>query len=455
MSLDPLRLFSDIDTSNGLVVAVSGGSDSLALLLLLHDFFLRQPLPPPLLAVTIDHGLRMESAQEAMCVAAFCQAHGINHRTLIWQGNKPQSGISAAAREARYALLAKAADEAGTKIILTGHTLDDQAETLAMRALRGEGAGLAGMAPATLYDGHVWIVRPLLSLRRNELRDWLSARKIDWIDDPSNEDPAYERVRIRKNLTEAEIEMLAQQALQAGCVRTALSQKAGRLVERFMTCPAPGLYQLERDLFVADANEPGLLAFRAALATIGGTPRLPDPDRSRTLFLRLVAGIAEHVTGGVTGRVTRRVTLSRIVVEMRPNAVFLWREARHLPDIESDGKAMIWDRRFHIQAPAGLRIAPLGKMWGSETQTDAPKRLAHTVLARAALAAQPGVFRQEEFIGPAVELAAHGVTVTPLAAPFSRFLPGFDLALADALGRLVNAPPLAGLPWKHHIRTDA
>lgn len=440
MSLDPNQLFSDIDASHGLVVAVSGGSDSLALLLLLHDFAAARLPQPPLLAVTVDHRLRRESTDEAARVAAFCRARGIAHRTLVWQGDKPQSGVSVAAREIRYELLAKAAADFGASTILTGHTLDDQAETLAMRAARGEGAGLAGMAPATLFEGRVWIVRPFLSLRRQALRDWLSCRDIAWIDDPSNDNLAYERVRVRQSLSEPEIETLAGRAQAFGAARTTLSERAAQLVDGFMTRPAPGLWRLERGLFDRDVDEADLLAFRALLATAGGTPRLPDLQRSRALFSRLAAGKF------------LRATLSRTLADARPAGIFLHREARGLPHGLLEGGTTIWDGRFRISAPPGFTIAPLGRIYADRAETDLPASL-----ERAALTAEPGLFRLENLIGPATGTVAaeNGVIATPLVAPFSRFLPGFDLALAAALGRLVGAPPLAASPWKHHIRANA
>lgn len=444
MSLDPYKLFHDIDASHGLVVAISGGSDSLALLLLAHDFLGRHSSSPSLLAVTVDHGLRAQSAAEARRVAAFCAARGIAHRTLVWQGDKPPSGISAAARDARYDLLAMAAADFGANVILTGHTLDDQAETYAMRAARGEGPGLSGMAAVTLFSGKVWIVRPLLSVRRQELRNWLRARNIGWIDDPSNQDPAYERVRVRQQLDEARIVTLARQAHVAGLARTTLSRNAAELIAHGVTRPAPGLCLLDRSLFSGDSEAAAVLALRALLATMGGTPRLPDPAYSLALFSRLAAGES------------LRATLSRTLVDARRGGIFLRRESRDLPRLVLDGRPAIWDGRWRVEGPAGLKVAAQGDAADVNAITDAPESL-----LRVAMAVEPGLFRHQDgpegFIGAANSpaAAARGVVTTPLVAPFSRFLPGFDLALAQALGQLVEAPPLAASPLNNHIRTEA
>lgn len=446
MSLNLHKLFHNIDASQGLVVAISGGSDSLALLLLVHAFLGRHPSPPPLLAVTVDHELRPEAADEALRVAAFCAARGIAHLTLVWSGNKPSHGVSAAARDARYDLLAKAAADFGTNVILTGHTLDDQAETYAMRAARGDGPGLSGMAAATLFAGKVWIVRPLLAVRRQELRNWLRARDLDldWIDDPSNQDPAYERVRVRRELNEAGIVALAKKAHAVGAARIALSNNAAELIERCAMRIAPGLYRLDRSLFSGDSEAAGVLALRALLATMGGTPRLPDPAHSLSLFLRLASG--ENL----------RATLSRTLVDARTSGIFLRRESRDLPRLVLDGQPAIWDGRWRIEGPAGLGVAALGDEIVENTATGTPESL-----LRAAMAVEPGLFQHEggadNFIGAANSPAAMArkLMATPLVAPFSRFLPGFDLALAQALGRLVEAPPLAGSPLNNHIRTEA
>lgn len=396
----------------------------------------------------MDHGLRPEAAAEAAGVAALCRAHGIAHRTLSWRGPKPRDGVIAAAREARYDLLAEAAGAVGADIVLTAHTFDDQAETVAMRAARGEGSGLAGMAAATLFDSRVWIVRPLLGLRRQALRDWLSARGVTWVDDPSNADPAFERVRVRRRLDEGAISALARQARQQGAARTALATKAAGLVSRFASCPVPGLYRLERDLFGADVDaEPALLVLRTVLATAGGTAHLPERARAQALFSQLAQGAA------------RRATLSRVVVDMRSSGLFLHREARDLPVVTLTGRQVLWDGRFRVEGPAGLSVGPSGKAAatdmaakGGPGRADVPASL-----ARAALAASPAIFRGGEAAGPATggDALAQGVTATAVIAPFARFLPGFDLALAAALGRLAGAPALPPPPWKHHIADGA
>jgi len=179
-------------------VAVSGGSDSLCLLLRAQDWAARAGAR--IVSLTVDHGLRAEAVAEAEAVAAHCRALGIAHRTLRLEGAAPRQ---AALRRARHGALAKALRSMGGTLLLTGHTEDDQAETFLMRVRQGSGwYGLAGMRALSLSpvwpEGQgVWIARPLLGARRTDLRAWLKTRGVSWAEDPSNDNPAFERVRMR------------------------------------------------------------------------------------------------------------------------------------------------------------------------------------------------------------------------------------------------------------------
>src|SRR5690606_8982674 len=268
-----LAPFSSFDFSGGVVAAVSGGSDSVALLLLLKSHLDRHYPDARLLAVTVDHALRPDSAAEAQGVARLCESRGIAHRTIVWRGPKPSAGIPAAAREARYHLLAQAGHEAGLSIIATGHTADDQAETIWMRQARDSGAdalGLAGMAPATLREGRVWIVRPLLEIRRATLRDLLRNADVGWVDDPTNSDRRFERPRLRAAGNDDRMAEALSTARRAARARLDLNSRAGKLVQALADMPVPGLVRLDRKFVNASDRDAALHALRLLLAVTGG-----------------------------------------------------------------------------------------------------------------------------------------------------------------------------------------
>lgn len=183
-------------------VAVSGGPDSLALLLLAAE---ARPLRVE--AATVDHALRSESRAEAEMVAEVCDRLGVPHRILTasWD-EKPETAVQERARIMRYRLLGDWARECGITALLTAHHLDDQAETFLMRLARGAGVrGLSGMRPVSRAPaGSIAIVRPLLGWRHSELEAVCSAAGLEAVRDPSNEDQQFERVRMRKALSEAD-----------------------------------------------------------------------------------------------------------------------------------------------------------------------------------------------------------------------------------------------------------
>jgi tRNA(Ile)-lysidine synthase len=191
-------LFADIAPLASAILAVSGGPDSTALMFLAARWRAARRKGPRLVAVTVDHGLRSESVREATMVKRLAAGLDIEHRTVRWMGRKPDTGLQEAAREARYRLLVAAARRERARHILTGHTLDDQAETVLFRLARGSGlSGLAGIARTSVLD-HMTLVRPLLDIPKVRLLATLNAAKIPFIEDPSNQDPRFTRTRLRQ-----------------------------------------------------------------------------------------------------------------------------------------------------------------------------------------------------------------------------------------------------------------
>ena len=203
-------LFAGLERAPALVLAVSGGPDSTALLTLAARWRGSLDRGPGLTAVTIDHGLRRESGREAHAVKQLASRLGVHHRTLRWTGAKPETGLQEAARAARYRLLAAAARRARASHILTAHTLDDQAETVLIRMARGSGVtGLCAMARETPLDGLI-LVRPLLDIPKSRLIATLKANGLEFADDPSNRDPRFLRARLRRLMPQ-----LAEEGLDA------------------------------------------------------------------------------------------------------------------------------------------------------------------------------------------------------------------------------------------------
>lgn len=181
-------------------VGVSGGADSLALVLQAAEELV--VFGRKIVALTVDHGLRPTSRLEAEYVAGLMQKYGIEHHILTWTGKKPTTGIEEAARQARYALIAEWCSQNNVRVLLTAHHAKDQAETFLMRLQRGSGLeGLCGIREYSVRDGLV-ILRPLLAVNPENLRDYLRQRAIVWVEDESNRDTTFLRGKIRQYLPE-------------------------------------------------------------------------------------------------------------------------------------------------------------------------------------------------------------------------------------------------------------
>ena len=418
-----------------MIAAVSGGSDSTALLLLLKRHIDQFSPGTRLVAVTVDHALRRESAEEAAAVARLSAAIGVPHRILTWTGDKPSTGLAAAAREARHDLLAEAALAEKTDIVFTGHTADDQAETVLMRRARdvrdGE-RGLAGIAPATLFDGKVWFARPLLTTRREALRGFLRRTQIGWIDDPTNLNQRYERPRVRKKLGEAGGETAIADALriasEAAGKRYALGVEAAELIQLHADRPAAGLLRLHPDFFRKHDAEAAVYALRILLAVTGGTPHLPEQTRTVALHARLAA--SEHL----------RSVLSRALVDKRKSGVFLLREARGLPEAQPLRSGSVWDGRYLIaDASPGFSAGPPATPLQRDSATKATD-------------VPDSIMRLAAAVQPALPAALEAI---PILAPWARYLPSFDLTPARAVAELIDGPQIPSRPFQEHIESKA
>jgi tRNA(Ile)-lysidine synthase len=230
-------LLAPLERAGCVLLAVSGGADSLALLVLAARWA-AQAGRPVLAVATVDHGLRAASAEEAAHVAEVAGRFGLPHAILSWTGQKPARGIEAAAREARYRLLEAHARGLGATHLVTAHTRDDQAETVLLRLAAGSGpAGLAAMRPLS-RRGKLVHARPLLDVPKARLLATLQAADIAWCEDATNRDPAFARARLRagraalarEGLSDARLARLAARAARAEDALAAAAETAWRQV---------------------------------------------------------------------------------------------------------------------------------------------------------------------------------------------------------------------------------
>jgi len=354
-----------------LLIALSGGGDSTALL---HT--LAQELHPKFLrALVVDHGLRAGSAADAASAAGFARACGVEAEVLpaLWASDKRNQ---ATARIARYRALCAAAGE--SRVIVTAHTLDDQAETLFMRAAAGSTwRGLAGMAP--LAPVPVWpegrglvLARPFLWVRRENIRDWLLQTGKSWIEDPANSNERYERVRVRKRLTTLETEALFDPRRLAALAerlrrRThALDAAARALIERAVRFEGP-IIRIVWSEWAGD-SETRRRAFSVLLTAAAGAQHEPAPSALARLEARLSApSFRGAALGGA--RISRRG--EDLVLSRDPGAL-LGRTgvAPAAPLPLKQGQETIWDGRLSLTAPAsGWSVAATRD--GAELVTEA------------------------------------------------------------------------------------
>ena len=333
--------FSFINEKGPVLVAVSGGSDSMALLYLANAW--AKNSGREIHAVTVDHGLRIEAAAEASFVAMVCDGLEIVHTTLAWDGIKPIAGISAAARNARYHLIEEFARDIGVRIILAGHNRDDQAETVLMRLRRnGEhtsSRGHSGMSNRTLLSGGGLLMRPLLDMSRKELRQYLNEISQSWIEDPSNHDHSYERVRVREelNANPSLKNQLIDYSQIMGRLREVVSRDAVSLLRQSCVVNSGHVYALGLEALENFPINVIQMALKIVIAVAGGAEYL------------VANGKLKKVVDYLTTKEDSRLTLGNCIVECGGGIIQIYREARNLKSamIES-GENLFWDGRVHI-----------------------------------------------------------------------------------------------------------
>jgi tRNA(Ile)-lysidine synthase len=324
-----------------IAVAFSGGGDSSAMLLIAAGWAKRHARP--LLALHVDHRLQPQGAAWAAHCAQAADEVGARFETLVWTGEKPARGLPAAARAARHRLIAEAARAAGARVVLFGHTADDIAEAQAMRT-----AGSTTPSPREWSPSPAWpegrglfLLRPLLSAGRAQIRIWLAARGQTWIDDPANQNPAYARTRARQGLGGAGVAAEAARPESAGLALACALDPGDviRIARDTLRVAPPGAAQA----FVA-----------TAAVCAGGGARLP---RSRR---------AEAAASGLVGAGTVTATLAGARIEADVDAVFFIREAGEAtrgglaPVPLPLGAPAVWDGRYELQALAeGLTVRGL------------------------------------------------------------------------------------------------
>nr|WP_175582186.1 tRNA lysidine(34) synthetase TilS [Phaeobacter sp. HF9A] len=325
-------------------VAVSGGSDSLALLYLMAALCRDQQTD--LHVASVDHGLRAESRQEAETVASHAHQLGLSHDILTWQQPDTSGNLQAAARAARYRLLAEWARGRGIDQVAVGHTADDQAETVLMRLRRASGvSGLSAMPLRHRRDG-IELLRPLLGLRRVDLRAYLDGIGVHWIDDPSNIDGRFERVRVRDALRTLEPLGLTVEALTAVADNMRMADEAlDQMARRAMQDLAQerlGAVGLEREGFFGLPEEVARRLLIAAVQHVVGGAYPPRRSPVLAALSALMAG--------------RSATLQGCHIVSQGGKLWLCREYQPLRDLRlpmpgQRSAWLDWDDSWRLTSP--------------------------------------------------------------------------------------------------------
>lgn len=346
-------------------VAVSGGADSMALALLCHRW--ARARGGSVLALSVDHRLRAESAAEIRQVGCWLKARGIPHLSLAWQHGEGKAALQARARTARYALLAQACRKRGILHLALAHHAGDQAETVLMRLARGGIDGLSGMSAISSREGQR-LIRPLLGTDPARLRATLMAAGQAWVEDPSNVNSTFERVRWRQAISPGLISPLSLAAAEIGRERFRREAELAELLAEARIDPA-GYLTIPLAALHAAPAEIGERALARMLVVIAGEDYAP-PQQS-------LARLRDSLSRAASGR-----TLGGCRLIQKGELLCVFREPAAAERLQvRPGQAVHWDSRFDLVAPAAGEVACLNESgWaalpGAERPGSMPRQAA-------------------------------------------------------------------------------
>jgi tRNA(Ile)-lysidine synthase len=339
-------MFAAVAREPRIALAVSGGVDSLALMVLAKRWADSLPKAPELTVFSVDHGLRDEAKDEVQFVKNFAHELGIEAVILTGTIDDPSSALQAKARALRYGLMGEAMAQRDIDVLLTAHHLDDQAETVLMRLARGSGvSGMGGMAPFTLRHG-ITLARPLLHVTRSELEAFIGAIDVEPINDPSNHNMNFERVRWRKfmpALNEAGMsaEKIGISATRLRRADQALIELTETLYEQLFLIDPFGCVYFETDKLLAQPAELGIRLLFRALDDAGGENASPTLTQIEKLY--------DHITASLTQM--KGVTIGGCGLKFAEGLGQIFREVGRMPQQSKElvaGMNHNWDNRFHI-----------------------------------------------------------------------------------------------------------
>ena len=389
-------------------LAVSGGPDSVALLHLAAKWRADLAKGPKLSVLSVDHGLRPGSREEAERVGRLASALGLPHAILAWEDREPSAAsLQERAREARYGLMAAYCHAHDIQALVTAHHLDDQAETFLMRLKRGSGLdGLAAIPERGEWAGIV-VLRPLIDVTKARLVATLQAAGIEFVSDPSNLDPRFERVRLREStdalaalgLTPEAIALSARRLRRA---RAALESAGRDFLSRHAEMSEAGYAVLDRDPLAAAPQEIALRALSQLIAAVGGAE---DPPRLAKL---------EALLASIEAQPDKAHTLGRCRIAPIEGRLGVFREARGhgLPETPlRPGERTLWDNRFRIELGAQEDAPIVVRALGEEGLRLLSEREALPAsLPRLAGRTLPACWRGEVLLGlPRIGPVARGV----------------------------------------------